>query len=204
VAISLSFTGSPIHPPSRCSQFPPKVIRIDWETHSKRNDLPHSEFISNPNPKCSACSKFIIFRFRLFTPSRWLSVRMHTTCGSESNHVTAHPSSISDRPSLRYYAPAPRRRELAFLRTTVQAASHLIKARNGWHEGWVGDLKICWQGWEGHQRYHARPNVAHHAGGHQRRRRNRVANTWSWCHLLEDPIGVGERLTTPSALRKRG
>jgi hypothetical protein len=33
----------------------------------------HSEFIYNPNPKCSVCSKFIISRFRLFTPSRRLS-----------------------------------------------------------------------------------------------------------------------------------
>jgi hypothetical protein len=48
-------------------EFAPKVIRIDWATHSKRNYLPHSEFISNPNLKCSVCLKFINFRFCLFT-----------------------------------------------------------------------------------------------------------------------------------------
>jgi hypothetical protein len=51
----------------------PKVICIDWATHSKKNYVPHSVFISNPNPGWNSCSKFIIFRFRLFTPSRRLS-----------------------------------------------------------------------------------------------------------------------------------
>jgi hypothetical protein len=65
------FLPSPLSLKFSCShrfEFAPKVIRIDWETHSKRNDLPHSEFISNANPECSACSKFIIFRFRLSPP----------------------------------------------------------------------------------------------------------------------------------------
>jgi hypothetical protein len=55
-------------PCSYCFELAPKVIRIDFATHSKRNNLPPSELISNPNPNCGACSKFIIFRFRLFTP----------------------------------------------------------------------------------------------------------------------------------------
>jgi hypothetical protein len=29
---------------SHCFEFAPKVIRIDWATHSKKNYLPHSEF----------------------------------------------------------------------------------------------------------------------------------------------------------------
>jgi hypothetical protein len=60
-----------------CNHFElaPNVIRIDWATHCK-NNIPHSDFIithSNANLWWSLCSKFVIFRFHLFTPSMRLS-----------------------------------------------------------------------------------------------------------------------------------
>jgi hypothetical protein len=42
-------------------------------------------FISNPKPRRSACSKFIIFKFRLFTPSSRLSITSGGRLGS--NHM---------------------------------------------------------------------------------------------------------------------
>jgi hypothetical protein len=71
-----------------CNRFElaPKVICIDWATHVKKNYIPHFDFItshSNANLRWSLCSKFIICRFRLFTPltpSRWLLVLIPTRC----------------------------------------------------------------------------------------------------------------------------
>jgi hypothetical protein len=53
-----------------------KVICIDCATRGKKNYLSHSCFIitrCNANLGWSSCSKFIIFRFCLFTPTRRLS-----------------------------------------------------------------------------------------------------------------------------------
>jgi hypothetical protein len=62
-----------------CNHFElaPKVIRIDWATRGKKNYLPHSDSItthSNTNLEWSLCPKFIIYMFRLFTPSRLFSI----------------------------------------------------------------------------------------------------------------------------------
>jgi hypothetical protein len=57
----------------------PNVIRINWATHSKRNNLPHSNLILTLTPALVCVFKFINFRFHLFTPSRRIS--MHTSLG---------------------------------------------------------------------------------------------------------------------------
>jgi hypothetical protein len=52
-----------------------KVISIDYATRGKKNYLFHSSFIitrCNANLGWSSCSKSIIFRFCLFTPTRRL------------------------------------------------------------------------------------------------------------------------------------
>lgn len=126
------------------------------------------------------------------SPSRSLEVRMCTTCGSESNRAAAQLSSIRDRLSLRYCAPAPRRRELAFPTTTVP--EYPTRGTNDGGEAKKGAYGFVGRDGEAIEDAAARPAAAHRAGGH--RRRSRVAVRQSRRRLSGDPAGGGERLAT--------
>jgi hypothetical protein len=67
---------------SYCFELAPKLFALIEQPIARRTifrTLNSILFISNPNPGRSVCSKFIIFRFHLFTPSRRLSTTRRAT-----------------------------------------------------------------------------------------------------------------------------